>query len=75
MKTAGVYAVVIVLLGATVAVAVYLWRAVGEASIGLNGWIALGLGGTLTVVLAIVLVRLMHVSARRGYDDGAGFDR
>ena len=72
MRTIGALIVWFALLVATGGVAFYLWTALGDVSIGRNGWIALGLGITLTLGLGGLLIWLMHISASRGYDEGAG---
>ena len=37
----------------------------------LPGWIALGLGVASAIGLSVVLVWIMHISAKRGYDEAA----
>lgn len=62
------------LLGATGWVAWWVWQELGGVAIGLHGWIALSLGVGATILLGVVLVTLMHQSAKRGFDDEAGRD-
>jgi hypothetical protein len=57
------------------AVAVELWRAVGDSTISLAGWLALGFGITVTLALGVGLMGLVFISSRRGYDDPAHRDR
>ncbi len=69
--------VVLVLLGllaATALVAWWVWQELADVEIGMHGWIALGLGAGATLLLGILLVTLMHQSAKRGFDDEAGKD-
>ena len=74
MSTVVALAVAAALLAGTLAVALYMWREVGDVSIGLLGWLVIGGGVVGTLALAGVLVWLMHISARRGYDDAVGRD-
>ena len=62
----------LVLVGA---VAVELWQAVGQSTISLAGWFALGFGIVLTLGLGVGLMGLVFISSRRGWDDPAGRDR
>lgn len=61
---------VVLFLVAAAAVGYVVWQMEGE--IGRHGWIAFGLGGTLTLALLAVLLGLMFHSHRKGYDDDAG---
>ena len=70
--TAFAVAVWLALLGVSAAVAWWVWGELGAVSIGLHGWIALGLGVVATLAVGGVLVLLMHHSARRGFDDDVG---
>ena len=45
------------------------------ASMGIHGWIALGLGISFSLVIGCGLMALMFYSSRRGYDDAASFTR
>lgn len=56
------------------AVSWWLWSELEAVAIGLHGWLALAAGSAATLLVAALLVWLMHVSARGGYDDAAGRD-
>ena len=47
---------------------------IGDTSIGVHGYIALGLGAVATLVIGGGLMWLVFYSARRGYDERAGRD-
>ena len=57
------------LLVAAALVARHLWRGVGDTAIGAGGLVILVVGGLVTLALGAVLIFLMIVSGRRGYDD------
>jgi len=42
--------------------------------IGFHGYMALGLGAGVTILLWVGLMSLVFYSSRRGYDDEAGHD-
>jgi hypothetical protein len=46
-----------------------LWASLGESEISLAGWVAMGLGVTVTLALGIALMTLVFISSRRGYDE------
>ena len=46
-----------------------LWASLGESEITLAGWVAMGLGVTVTLALGIALMALVFISSRRGYDE------
>ncbi|MFO1067400.1 MAG: hypothetical protein U1E14_02645 [Geminicoccaceae bacterium] len=71
MRTLTVVAL-LALLAASGLVAWWIWEELGDVELGLYGWLALGGGSAATLLLAVVLVVLMHISARRGFDDRAG---
>jgi hypothetical protein len=71
-RSAAVLVVLAAVLVAAVLVAVYLWRQVGDVAIGTGGLIVLGVGGAVTLALGGVLIALMVLSDRRGYDKGLG---
>ena len=71
MRSAFVLVVLLGLLGASLAVAIWIWRELGEVAIGTHGLIAIGLGAVLTFLLGAGLMALMFFSARRGYDERA----
>jgi hypothetical protein len=62
------FAIVVGVIG----LSIYLWRSIGDTELGLSGWIAMLLGVLATLALAIGLMSLMFLSARRGYDDDGG---
>ena len=59
------------LLGATAAIALWLWHEAGDVPISTQGLIALGLGAGLSFLLGAGLMALMFFSSRRGYDERA----
>ncbi len=71
MRTAAIAIVSLGLLGATAAVALWMWQEVGDAAISTQGLIALGLGAGLSFLLGAGLMALMFFSSRRGYDERA----
>ncbi len=74
MRQAAVVLVLLTLLGATAITAWWVWQELAGVTISMHGWIALGLGVGATLLLGILLVTLMHQSAKRGFDDEAGKD-
>lgn len=56
--------------GAVIA-AVIAWASAGPVEISVHGWIALGLGVSLTLALGAGLMGLVFYSSRRGFDDRA----
>jgi hypothetical protein len=71
-RTFAVVAVPLGLLVAAALVARHLWRGVGDSAIGAGGLVILVVGGAVTLALGAVLIFLMVVSGRRGYDDADG---
>ena len=69
MKTALTIGVLLGLLAASMAVALWAWREIGAVDMGIHGLVALGLGAIVTLLLGAGLMTLMFFSARRGYDD------
>jgi hypothetical protein len=66
-----------VLLGLLVAAGIvgYVgWQQLSDVEMGLHGFIALGLGVGLSILLWVGLMTLVFYSSRRGYDDEAGRD-
>ena len=59
----------IALTAAAGAAAWQVWDAIGGPGIGWQGYLALGLGAGLSLLIGGGLIALMFVSARRGYDD------
>jgi hypothetical protein len=71
MRTALTIIVLIGLLAASTAVAVWVWLEIGDVAISNHGLAALALGATLTFALGAGLMTLVFVSNRRGYDQEA----
>jgi len=71
MKTLLTITVLLALLGASTAVAIWVWFEIGEVAMSRHGLIALALGATATFVLGAGLMTLVFVSNRRGYDHRA----
>jgi hypothetical protein len=71
MKASLTITVLLALLGATLGVAIWAWREIGEVAISGHGLIALGLGVVLTFLVGAGLMTLLFFSARRGYDERA----
>jgi hypothetical protein len=68
-RTVAIVAVPLGLLLAAMLVARHLWLGVGDTAIGAGGLVILVVGGVVTLALGAVLITLMIVSGRRGYDD------
>jgi hypothetical protein len=67
--------VVLTLLLAGASLVAYLsWQEMAEVEIGFHGYLALGLGAGITILLWVGLMSLVFFSSRRGYDDEAGRD-
>lgn len=64
--------VLLVLLALSAAVALWVWRELGEVTIEPEGWLALAGGAAATMLLGIGLMVLVYQSHRRGFDDRAG---
>jgi hypothetical protein len=62
-----VFAVVLVLGIGVVIVA--FWTSLGDSDISPAGWIAMGFGIIITLVLGVGLMTLVFISSRRGYDE------
>ena len=68
MKTAALIAALgAILIGAAVAMVV-AWRS-AHVEISVFGWVVIGIGAALAVVLGGGLMTLSFFSARRGFDD------
>ncbi len=69
----------VLVLGTALAVSlVSLFSHFDASSLSLHGWIALGLGASLTLLLAVGLMGLAFHSSRSGHDERArsdAFDR
>lgn len=72
MKVALLILIWTVLLLAAGGVALHLWLDLEGVSLGFHGWLALGLGVGVSLVLGVGLMALVFLSARRGYDDAGG---
>ena len=71
-RTGAIVLVPLLLLVAAILVAHHLWQGVGDTAIGAGGLIILGVGSVVTLALGAVLIFLMIVSSRRGYDEADG---
>jgi hypothetical protein len=69
MKATLLVVVLAVGLVAAGAVALNLWLEMEGVSLGFHGWLALGLGVALSLVVGVGLMALVFHSSRRGYDD------
>lgn len=65
-------AALVVLLGGTAFMALRVAGGMGEVEVGIHPFIAIGSAVVLMIVLAAVLLRLSHVSHRRGHDERVG---
>lgn len=75
MRGTALVLVVLTLLLAGASLVAYLsWQEMAEVEIGLHGYLALGLGAGITILLWVGLMSLVFFSSRRGYDDEAGRD-
>jgi hypothetical protein len=72
MKAFVLALVLVVFLVAAAGVALHLWLSLEGVRLGLHGWIALGAGVGLSLVVGVGLMALVFFSARRGYDETAG---
>ncbi|MGF1476187.1 MAG: hypothetical protein ACFB6S_11550 [Geminicoccaceae bacterium] len=71
MKAWQVISALLFLLGGSVFGVWYVGRSL-DGEIARNGWIALGVGGGLTLLITVLLMALIFISRARGYDDRAG---
>jgi hypothetical protein len=73
----GIAALVLSLLGmlaGAVGFAWYVWHELGDVAISPQGYVALGIGVSVTLGLGAGLMWLVYFSHRRGFDDEAGRD-
>jgi hypothetical protein len=68
VKTAALVAALGAFLIAAVVAVIYAWSS-ADVEISLFGWIVIGLGAFVSVLLGGGLMALSFFSARRGYDD------
>ena len=72
MRTVALTLIVLLgLLGAAVAVAIWTWHELQGVEISGHGLLALGLGAVTTFVVGAGLMALVFFSSRRGYDERA----
>ncbi len=74
VKSAGVIAVLVVLLAGGLAIMAFGWLRLEGVEMSIHGWIALGLGAGLSLALGAGLMALSFHSARAGFDDRAARD-
>lgn len=68
-------AIALAAVAAVVVVVANLWTSVGATQISLAGWLAMAFGVLATLALGIVLMALIFISNRRGYDEPDRKDR
>jgi hypothetical protein len=73
-KSVVVAAILLPLLVGAIAISVWVWRQLGDAEMGVHGYIALGLGALFTLLIGGGLMALVFYSHRHGYDERAGRD-
>jgi len=74
VKTAAAIAVLVVLLAAGLVAMAAGWLRLEGVEMSIHGWIALGLGAGLSLLLGAGLMALSFHSARAGFDDRAARD-
>ncbi len=74
MKAAAVIVVMLAALAGTVAAVSAGWLRLDGVEMSIHGWIALGLGAVISLLLGGGLMALSFHSARAGFDDRAGGD-
>lgn len=62
----GIAAAVVLVLAV---IGVEFWTGIGHSEISPAGWVAMGVGILVTLVLGIGLMTLVFISSRRGYDE------
>ena len=76
MRSALILLVLFGMLVASTGIAIWAWLEAGKAAISFHGWIALGLGIGLTLLVGMGLMALVFYSNRSGHDERAhGLDR
>jgi hypothetical protein len=68
-------ALLLAMLAASTAVALWVWRELADAPMDLHGWLALAFGVVATLLLGVGLMTLVYRSHRRGFDERAGHER
>ena len=63
--------ILMLLLGASAAVAYWVWKELGDVEMSVHGWLALSLGAGATFIVGAGLMALVFFSSRRGYDERA----
>ena len=58
-----------VIAAAAIGLSVWRWITLSDVSMGIHGWVAMGLGVVFTVGLGGGLMALSFYSSRNGYDD------
>jgi hypothetical protein len=71
MKTVALTVFLLALLAASIAGLWFVWTMGHLSVLSVHGWIALGLGVSLSIGLGAGLMALSFHSARAGYDDRA----
>ena len=69
MRSLGLLAVMLIMLGGAAFGAWFIWRELGDVEIGLHGYLALGLGVGFSLLVGIGLMRLVYISNKRGFDE------
>ncbi len=72
MKAWSLAVVSALLLSAAAGVAWHLWSELDGVDIGWQGYLALGLGVLMSLIVGVGLMALVFYSARRGYDEQGG---
>lgn len=71
MRAGLTVAILVLLLGASAAVAYWVWHELGDVEMSGHGWLALVLGASATFIVGAGLMALVFFSSRRGYDERA----
>ena len=62
----------LIVLIAVFAATFYVWQEMGVVALGFHGWLAVGLGSVVSILLGAGLMWLSFYSSRAGYDEKAG---
>jgi hypothetical protein len=68
-------AALLALLALAAMAAIAIWTGMADTTLGVHGWIALGLGVFFTLAIGGGLMALVFYSSRHGYDDANRFDK